>query len=195
MKITLDSNCLISLKTRDGEYAAVRALVDLHPDETIVYIPAIAASENQRGNVSRSNFVEFQESLAEIGCEKCALLMPMAYLDICYLDYAIPVDEQMVTLERRIHDILFPSIPFLYAEYSGNSGLDRDRAVGARKWIRAKCDVQAIWCHIHGKNDIFVTQDGNFHKRTKKPRLADLGAPEILRPSECLSRLEQERHA
>ena len=39
-----------------------------------------------------------------------------------------------------------------------------------------------MWCHLHYKNDIFVTSDGNFHKATKLPRLLALGAGQIVRP-------------
>jgi len=195
MKITLDNNCLISLKNKDGEHAAIRALVDLHPNKIALYIPAIAASENQQGDVSRTNFAQFQEFLAEIGCERCELLKPMLYWDICYWDYAILTDEQMVSVEQKIHNILFPNIHFIYSKYCKSSALDPDDAVNARKWIRAKCDVQAIWCHIHNNNDIFVTQDNNFHKKTKKQKLLALGAQEILRPSECLSKLKRATNA
>ena len=191
MKITLDNNCLISLKNKDGEHVEIRALVDLHPNQMTLYIPAIAASENQQGGVLHTNFVQFQEFLAEIGCERCELLNPMVYLDISYLDHAILPDEQMASVEGKIHDILFPNIPFLYSEYCRSFGLDPEDGVIDRKWRRTKCDVQAMWCHIHNNNDIFVTQDNNFHKATKKPKLVALGAQAILRPSECLSKLKR----
>jgi len=190
MRITLDNNCLISLKNKDGEYVESQALVDLHPDQITVYIPAIAASENQQGTILHTNFAQFQEFLVEIGCEKYELLNPMIYLDISYFDHAIFADEQMESIERKIHEILFPNTPFLYAEYCKCFGLDPNNGVIDRKWRRAKCDVQAMWCHIHYNNDIFVTQDNNFHKTTKKGKLVALGAREILRPRECLSKLK-----
>ena len=168
MKITLDNNCLISLKNKDGEHVEIKALVDLHPHQITLYIPAIAASENQQGGVLHRNFAQFQEFLAEIGCERCELLNPMLYLDISYLDHAVLTDEEMVSLERKIHDVLFPNIPFPYSEYCRRLGLNSDDGVIDRKWRRAKCDVQAMWCHIYYNNDIFVTQDNNFHKATKK---------------------------
>jgi len=190
MKITLDNNCLISLENKDSEHLDIKALADLYPNQITLCIPAIAASENQQGGVLHTNFAQLQKFLAEIGCERCTLLNPMLYLDISFLDHAILADEQMVSLEQKIHDILFPNIPFLWSEYCRRFGLDSDDEVTDRKWRRAKCDVQAMWCHIHYSNDIFVTQDNNFHKTTKKAELVALGAQEILRPSECLSKLK-----
>ena len=114
----------------------------------------------------------------------------MFYLDISFLNHAILTYEQMVSLEQKIHAILFPNIPFLWSEYCRRFGLDSDDEVPGRKWRRAKCDVQAMWYPIHSSNDIFVTQDKNFHKTTKKAKLVALGAQEILRPSECLSKLK-----
>lgn len=194
MKITLDTNCLISLRNDDGEHREIRALVDMHPNQIILCIPAIAASENQRGGRLHKNFAQFQQFLAQIGCERCELLNPMAYLDVSYLDHAILSDDQMISVEREIHDVLFPNIPFRYSEYCRRFGLNPRTEAIDRKWRRAKCDVQAMWCHMHYSGDIFATQDGNFHKVTKKARLVALGAQEILKPSNCLSRLKGVRY-
>jgi hypothetical protein len=101
----------------------------------------------------------------------------------------------MERLEQQIHQVLFPKIPFKYEsyckEYAGHvQGMAIDR-----RWRRAKCDVQAMWCHIHYQNDIFVTEDRNFLKRTKKPQLIALGAKEILLPSLCLAKLTTKRNS
>jgi len=187
MRVTVDNNCLISLKTGDGEYSEIKALLDMHPNQIILRVPAIAASENQQGGRLHTNFAQFQQFLAEIGCEGCELLNPMAYVDLWYLGHAVLPDDHMISVEREIHDVLFPDIPFGYSEYCERFGLDSDSGAVDQKWRRAKCDVQAMWCHIYYNGDIFVTQDNNFHKATKKDRLVALGALEILRPTNCLS--------
>lgn len=186
----MDTNCLLSLKNRDGEYREVKELVDMCSTGATLHIPAIAASENQQGGTLMRSFTDFQAFVAAVGCGKSELLYPMLYLDISYLDYAVLSDEKMESLERKIHDILFPKIPFLYPVYCTESGSVPNNGTIDRKWRRAKCDVQSIWCHIYYRNDIFVTQDKNFHKATKKSRLVALGARDILKPSECLSRLK-----
>jgi len=191
MRVTLDNNCLISLKNNDGEYNEIKALVDMHPTQIILCIPAVAASENQQGGRLHTNFAQFQQFLAEIGCERCELLNPMAYWDISYWDHAILADGEMTSIERKIHGVLFPNIPFEWPEYCKRFGLNSGNGSIDRKWRRAKCDVQAVWCHIYYGGDIFVTQDNNSHKATKKAGLLALGAGEILKPSECLSRLKK----
>lgn len=190
MRITMDNNCLISVKNKEAEHIQIRGLIDLHPRHITLYIPAIAASENQQGAILHTNFAQFQEFLEQIGCDKCELLNPMAYFGISYFDHAVYADANMESIERKIHSILFPNIPFQYAEYRKRFRLDPNNEIVDRKWRNAKCDVQAMWCHIYYGNDTFVTGDRNFHKVTKKPKLVALGAKEILTPGECLSRLK-----
>jgi hypothetical protein len=189
IRITLDNNCLLSLNKRDGEYEHIKSLLTLNSEQITLCIPAIVASENQQNEVVSSNFGQFQEFLARIGCQDCELLNPMLYLDICYWDHAVLAGEEMALLEQRVHEILFPKVPFKYSEYCATFGLEPNNGIIDRKWRNAKCDVQAMWCHIEYKGDIFVSQDNNFHKKTKKSKLIALGAKNIMTPSECLSEL------
>ena len=191
MKITMDNNCLISLKKKDGEYAEIKTLIGMHPDQIKIYIPAIAASENQQGHMYNADFAQFQEFLVQIGCERCELLNPMAYCGIFYCGYAVISGAEMESLERKIHYILFPNLPFDYSEYCSRFGIDPNSEIVNRKWRNAKCDVQAMWCHINYKNEIFVSQDNNYHKPSKKAKLVALGAGEILGPRECLLKLKR----
>jgi hypothetical protein len=189
MRITLDNNCLVSLDNRDGEYEHIKSLLNLSSEQITVCIPAIAASENQQSGIVNYNFGQFEEFLKRIGCQKCELLNPMSYYDICYFDRSVWTGEEMVLFEQRIHEILFPKIPFRYVEYCATCGIEPNNAILDRKWRNAKCDVQAMWCHIEYKGNIFVSQDNNFHKKTKKSKLIALGAKNIMTPSECLSEL------
>jgi hypothetical protein len=184
VRITLDNNCLISLEKKENGYQDIKALIDWHPAKITLCIPAIAASENQKGGTVHPTFTQFQEFLREIGCGNCELLNPMLYLDICYLNHAVFVGGEMASIEQSIHEILFPQIPFLYADYR-KTFLSSPGTLVDRRWRNAKCDVQAMWCHIHYKGDVFVSTDDNFHKLTKKPRLIALGASQIMYPKEC----------
>jgi hypothetical protein len=182
MKITLDNNCLVSLEKGEKDSLDIRKIIDLHNSRRVkVFIPAIAASQNQQGGKLHQNFKEFEQYLKKIGCDGCYLLNPLAYLDITYLDHCVLGPS---SLEEPLHKILFPRLPFQYADYRKLYGADCD--IVHRKWRNAKCDVQAMWCHIHYSNDIFITNDGNFYKATKKPRLIGLGAKEIVRPEEFM---------
>jgi hypothetical protein len=53
-----------------------------------------------------------------------------------------------------------------------------DSLIGT-KWLNRLCDAHSLWCHIHYKNELFLTSDGNFMKKTKLPRLLALGAGRI----------------
>lgn len=191
MKITLDNTCLISLKNKDGEYAEIKTILGLHPNLITIFIPAISASENQKGGILHTNFAQFEDFLIEIGCEAYELLNPMTYLDISFLDHTVLADADMKILEYKIHNILFPNIPFKYSEHCSYFNINPDNNKLDKTWRRAKCDVQALWCHIYYKNDIFVTQDNNYHKSSKKPQLIALGAGDILRPCEYLAELKK----
>jgi hypothetical protein len=58
-------------------------------------------------------------------------------------------------------------------------------------WRNHKCDVLAMWCHIHYGGDVFVTTDRNFMKASKQQRLEALGAREIQTPCGALSLVRQ----
>jgi hypothetical protein len=97
----------------------------------------------------------------------------------------------MIEFERNIHNVLFPESEFIGADQARIFGLDpnKDDAEAQKeliKWRNRKCDILGLWCHIHYKNDIFITGDKNFHKETKKPSLIKLGAKSILLPSELI---------
>ena len=186
LKITLDNNCLISLDNDDEDSSIIRQIVGLQTSKKAqVFVPAIAASENKQGNKQYANFREFEEFLRKIGCDDCHALDPLAYADVTYLNHCVLDPSE---LEEPIHRILFPRIPFKYADYRRFCGIVPNENVLDRKWRNAKCDVLAMWCHIHYGNDAFITNDRNFHKVTKKPRLIGLGAKEILRPREVLNK-------
>jgi hypothetical protein len=133
--------------------------------------------------------VQFQTFLESLGLTGFEELHPMAYLDICYLDHCLLTDPEMERLERQVHDILFPTVEFRYEDHAARAALSTDPPFDKR-WLNAKCDVHAIWSHIWHRADIFVTEDVNFHKATKKPRLVALGAGQVCSPSECVSVLQ-----
>jgi hypothetical protein len=187
MKITLDNNCLISLDTQDKDSPAIRQILHLHKKGIAqVFIPEIAASENLQGGKRHENFREFEQFLVKIGCYDCGRLAPLCHVDVTYIDHCVVSTSELDELEESVHRILFPKMPFRYADYCRLKGIAPNSGIIDKKWRRARCDVSAMWCHIHYVNDVFVTNDSNFHKATKKPRLLALGAKEILRPIEVV---------
>ncbi len=195
MKVTLDTNCIIDLEENRPAAPFVKTLIDLHNNRSInLRVVAISASERKPNGIYASNFAEFQQKIAAVGLEDIEILHPIAYLDVTFLDWCLLADDQMVQLERKIHEVLFPSIDFDYGEYCKKQGLDPDNSGEmGQTWRRAKCDVQALWSHINAGGDIFVTSDRNFRKQTKKHRLIALGAGDILTPHDAVSKVQQTR--
>jgi hypothetical protein len=195
LSLSLDTNCVIALDVvrndptscRAAEAGAVRSLVSAHKERKAdVALVAISASERQKDKGHLENFSVFQERLASLGLGHLELLHPMTYFDVTFWDSSLWVDEEMEALERSIHEILFPDIPFLWSDYCAQIGLDSTLETPDRKWKNAKCDVQAFWSHAWRKRDVFVTSDDNFHKESKKPRLIALAGGYIETPASAV---------
>ena len=111
----------------------------------------------------------------------------MLYLDVSFWDHALWASAEMEALEGQLHDILFPNVEFLWTDYARAHGLDANATPTAWPWRNIKCDVQAIWTHIHYQRDVFVTSDGNYHRH--KVELVALGAGAVLAPEDAIARL------
>jgi hypothetical protein len=192
---TLDTNCLIAVDEGRPEAEAVRALADAHAAGTAaVAVVAISASERQPGGGYIQNFGEFRARLAELGLAHLDILRPIMYWGFTFWDYSLWSDAAVQALEKRIHEILFPNVEFLWEDYCRAAGLD-PASTPAGRWRNCKCDVLAIWSHIHGNRDVFVTSDGNFHIAAKKAALVALGARHIETPSDAVLLLQaRSRH-
>src|SRR5258708_2584185 len=148
MRFTLDTNCIIDVEEDRPSAPFVRELVSLNGKrEIIVALSAIGASERQRAGGYAQNFSEFQEKLKAVGFESLELLPHLMYFDVTFFDYCIWGDND--ALERDIHNVLFPKIEFLWADYAKARDLPIDSL--DKNWRNAKCDVLALWCHVkHG---------------------------------------------
>jgi hypothetical protein len=185
---TLDTNCILAIDEGRSEASAIRALADAHAVGTAhVAVVTISASERQQGGGHLQSITAFLERLARLDLGHLDILDPMAYADVAYLDWCLLSDEGMEELERRIHAILFPTVEFRWQDYCDTRGFDPAAPPTDRKWRNAKCDVQAIWSHMHRKRDVFVTSDGNFHLPTNKVRLIALGANRIEYPVDAVA--------
>ena len=106
----------------------------------------------------------------------------MMYWSVTYWGFGLLSDDKMVSLERQIHQILFPNIPFSWVDHCNNLGLNPETAKPDKKWQNAKCDVQAFWSHAFRKRDVFVTSDREFHANMKKQRLVSVSGSRIETP-------------
>src|SRR6266571_3823367 len=191
-QVTLDTNCLLDLE-KGGERAdAVGDLVARHHAGSIALrIPAIAASERQRSGTELQNFSEFTDWLARLGLGPIPLILPMLYFDVGFWDHCLWSDQEMQVLERKIHDILHPEIELEYQTYCKARGIDPIAKPLDGKWRNVKCDVQVMWSHVHHRGKTLVTNDENFLKATKLPRLLALGAGAIVRTIDAPAQLDR----
>lgn len=173
MKITLDHNCIIDLVNKTIAGNQVEAIIKNTKYEC--FVVNIGASEMQKWGVNSNSYDKFEELLNEANIAKLPRLDPMGIWDVTFWDNCIYSDEIMTNLSDQIEVILFGNtiggIP--------NGGLSSKEG---RKYLNKLCDVHTLWCHIFYGNDIFLTNDGNFMKKTKLPKLLKLGAKNICRP-------------
>jgi len=183
LSFTLDTNCVISLDEDRPAAPAIRRLAEAHvTGKADVAVVAIMASEKQRPKRYIEDFQVFEHRLQRLSIAHLRLLLPMSYFGVTFWGHGLWSYANMQALERNIHQILFPNVEFIWQDYCQSNELDPASSSTAsplgNKWRNAKCDVLAIWSHLHHGRDVFVTTDGNFHK-TKKPALLALGARRI----------------
>ena len=185
---TLDTNCILAVDESRPEGAFVLELSELHKTGAVsVALVAISASEKQKPLRSITNFDQFVDRVKQLGLDHLDVIDPMTYWDVSFWDHGLWSDEAMVTYERQIHEVLFPNVEFLWADYCSARGLDVNAPHPDDKWRNAKCDVQAFWSHAHRHRDVFVSSDKNFHSVSKKPKLIALAGGAIETPETALS--------
>jgi len=187
VRITFDNTALVNLENGTGQIDALRELRALHKAGKIrICVPAMAASENQRGNVTFSNYNQFIEFLKKVALDDAEELAPVGFYGVTFYGHCVFGDDMQ--LDRSIHDILFPGVEYRHDNHNDDKATSIDGV--SKTWRNVKCDVQALWCHIHYSADIFVTEDRNYHKATKKPELLKLGAKRVDCPAEALAFLK-----
>jgi hypothetical protein len=187
---TLDTNCLADIAENRLSARAIRKLAEAHAsNQADVAVIAISASERQLNQSYLNNYADFRDRMDSLGLGHLNVVLPMAYWDISFWDHCLWSDDAMQGLERQIHEILFPNVPFFWQDYCQANFIDPSPRAPTGKWRNCKCDVQAVWSHIHQKRNVFVTSDRNFHKATKKPVLEALGASHIEYPEAALAYL------
>lgn len=188
LKVTLDTNCIIDLERNRPAAAHIRKLIHLHSEGKInLRVVAISASERKPDDTFVSHFDEFKERLAATGLADVEILRTIHYWGISFWGHMLWSGRALSELERKIQEILFPTIELEFSDYCNNRGLDPEDVKAWRRWVNKKCDVLAMWSHIWHEGDVFVTSDlKDFHKENKKSRLITLGAKRILTPYEAV---------
>jgi hypothetical protein len=185
MRITLDTNGIIDLEENRPSAAAIRQLIAAHNNGKITLcVSAIAASERYRDGQGEPNFGLFEQKLGEVGLVGVELLNPPGIWGVTFWDHCVWADH-MQPMEGQIRQLLFPTLNV--ENIPGE--LDEQRKRRERKALNAACDILGMWCHITYHGSVFVTRDGNFHRKAKKAGLLQLGAGQILNPEDVVSHI------
>jgi hypothetical protein len=172
-KVTLDHNCLIHIKQNTSIGVHIRSLINRQDYE--FHVVNVGASEMCANLEYASNYEAFEKFLNKIDLANHLRLSPMFIWDFSYWDNCIDADDSMVKLSEDIAHILFNE------PHQSNS-----HRVSEKKLRNRLCDIHTMWCHIHYRNNVFLTTDKNFMKVSKKNRLINIGANSILHPYDLL---------
>jgi hypothetical protein len=188
--VTLDSNCIIDLEQNRPAVTYINELSQMHREGKIhLRVVAISASERKPDGTFASNFNEFKERVDSIGLADVQILKPIAYQGIAFCNYCVQGVGSLGKLEKEIQQALIPEIEIEYTDFCKKRRLNPSNKKNWGKWVNKKCDVLAMCSHIWNGGGIFVTNDGDFHKKPVKSRLIALGAGKILRPAETVELL------
>ena len=190
LNVTLDNNCIIDLEQNRPAAPYIKKLIQMHREGKIsLRVVAISASERKPDGTFASNFNEFKERIDSIGLTDVQILKPIAYQGIAFHNYCVQGGGSLGRLEKEIQEVLFPEIEIEYTDFCKKRRLNPSNKKNWGTWVNRKCDVLAMCSHIWNGGGIFVTNDDDFHKKTVKPRLIELGAEKILRPAETVRML------
>ncbi len=175
---TLHSSCFTALRDNAPEAGAIRAIVAAHKTEDVDV--AIVANAGQH-----KSFEQFGAELKALGLHQLTLLQPMAYFDLAFPEWSLRGTEEMEDIEREIHSILFPTLPYAWKDFAKANQIEASSPPRDSPWRQAKCDVQSMLAHIENQRHCFVTTDANIHRGLKKRQLIDLGAFAIEYPAQA----------
>jgi hypothetical protein len=189
--VTLDNMCIIDLEQNREHAHQIRKLVQMHHDKEIsLRVVATSASELKQNNTHPQNFNEFKQRISLIGLSDIEILPTLARFDFSFFDYSVIGGRWLDELEKEIQIVLFGENEVEFGDFCRKHGYDKGAKEAWEKWVNRKCDVLTLWSHIRYNGDIFVTNDSNFYKQTKKPRLVELGCGRILTPPEAVKMLD-----
>jgi len=176
VKITLDHNCIIHLTNRTEIGQNVKALITNEKNQC--FVVNIGASEMRERGVLPDKYEKFEELLELAKVAHLPRLDPLLIWNVTFWNRCVWATEETRKLDAAIEAILFPRASAI------DISSEKIDSPMWRKWLNRQCDIQGMLCHIHNRNEIFLTTDGNFFKKTKLPALLDLGVGQIRHPNE-----------
>lgn len=190
--VTLDNMCIIDLEQNREDASQIKRLIQMHHDKEIsLRVVAASASElKQGGETHPQHFDEFKQRITSTGLGAVKILPTLWYVGVSFVGYCLVGGGWLSKLEEEIQGILFAEDEMEYPDFCRKHRYDEKTKEEWNEWLRRKCDVLTLWSHIWYDGDIFVTRDDNFFKQTKKPKLIELGAGKILRPTDTVKMLD-----
>jgi len=176
MQVTLDHNCIIHLVDQTEIGKKVESII--HDNHNQCFVVNIGASEMLERGVRPDRYDKFEELLRTAGIPHLPRLNPLLIFDVTFWDRCVWASDETRKLANEIEAVLFGN-----SEHVDITKVNLE-SPAAKKWINQMCDVQGMWCHIQNGNEVFLTTDGNFSKKSKLPKLLALGAGRISHPSE-----------
>lgn len=173
LNLTWDTNCLITIESKDPRRAADKValehLLDLHDQEQVrIRLAAGTAAEKQPDGTYLKNLQRFQDRRTNAGLGHLELLHAPARLDMAFLDHAVLVDDDFDDQIRAMFEVMFPGkSPDPPAEFDETSPETQD-------WKNRIIDVEMYWSHIKNDGDLFVTRNSkDFIDDGRRERLLD----------------------
>lgn len=193
MRFTLDNNCLLAVEKREQAASDIDLLVQAHAVGKVeVAVLGISASERQLGGGYLSNIDAFRNNLDALGLSHLTIYKPTGIWGVTFNDWSVYASRESISLERQIHDAMFPSSEFEWRAVAAAAGeeIENESGKSYRKWRNRRCDVQGMLAHILNNGDVFVSNDKHFLKNIAP--LIKLGAGEIIKSSDLPRILHEE---
>jgi hypothetical protein len=121
---------------------------------------------------SAQDFAEFLTRLADLGLAHLKMLVPMCYFDITFYDYCLWSDDNMLTLEKHVHNILFPNVEFEWNDFCQTNSLDPSQPPSGRwrSWPQQRLE-EVVRIRITDAGRRVIARPPRL--RTFRPRLSD----------------------
>lgn len=157
-----------------------------------ICIASITSAELTKSRLPADNYEIFTKRLRTLGIIDPKILVSVPNFGMGYWGAQSQYsDTEAHSLIKKIHEIMWPDTPYSHDEYRElSSGRTYINGI-AKKWRSKQMDVLTIFSHMRNSCDIFVSTDKVFLGEEKKRKLEQLGARQIMPPSEVEQWLHQ----
>lgn len=191
LKLTWDTNCLITIETSDPQRAvdkaALQQLLELHDQEQVqIRLAAGTGAELQQDRTYLQNLQRFQNRRTDAGLGHLELLHAPARLGMAFLDHMVLVGDDFDEQLRSMFEVMFPG-----QSYDPPAKFD-ETSRETQAWRNRIIDVEMYWSHINNDGDLFVTRNSkDFIDGGRREGLLAFGGSAIEVPPDAVSWVSQ----